>query len=98
MTISRSASDPKEAFSAKFSNPAPSHKVGVVLLNLALPGCDAGPTGVLLLDFTADRLYCEIHCRVDDQDASDVLGCLAEEFIALSKEGSGRVVLEYQQK
>lgn len=67
----------------------------VLPLHLALPGCDATPVGILLLDSESDRVYCKIASAAGDEDSAEVLGYLADDLLAKASEFGGASLLEY---
>jgi len=77
---------------------ARSCEVAVVSLYLALPACEVKPIGVLLFDLKTDQLYCKVNATTEDEDASEVLSFMENEFVMMAKEYGGGVLFKYAQE
>ena len=73
------------------------HYATFVLLHLALPGRDARPIGVALVD-GADVLYCRTEVPEDAEDAAEILRLLPAELIEWARIRGGTAVVAYMEE
>lgn len=75
--------------------PAGLRRVHVLPLELALPGSDVRPIGIIVLDIATNRVFCKVDCSVCDVDTSEVISCVADDLISKAAEQGGAAVLRY---